>query len=159
MLYEIINPSDPYTIEAPSLDVALVACLFLGSGQYGFKPIDGGAIEIPLFLLGGHEEYCQEHFGCTLDALITRVTEEKSAELAKCFESCLIGYQQDRSTYKAGLELIDDPAKREQWRDRWLDEGRSSMNNIGGRAYKMAAKLRAKQKRVAEAVPQQVFVK
>jgi len=28
MLYEIINMSDPYTIEAKSLDVAFIACMF-----------------------------------------------------------------------------------------------------------------------------------
>jgi hypothetical protein len=143
-LYEIINPSDPYTIEAPSLDVAFVACLFLGTGQYAFKPLDEDGEEIPLFIFGGMEAWCAEHLEEGFEAVVTRVTTEpaKRKELADCFDSCLIGRREDRNAYRAGLELIDDPAKREQWRDRWHDDRRSSLNNIGARAFEMASKLR-----------------
>ena len=48
MLYTIINPSDPYTVEANRLDVAAVASLLLGSGQYSFEPLDG-SVDIPMF--------------------------------------------------------------------------------------------------------------
>src|SRR5437773_974725 len=59
-LYNIVNMSDPYTIEAVSLDVAFVACLFLGSGQYAFEQLDGKE-GVPLFIFGGTEEWCREH--------------------------------------------------------------------------------------------------
>jgi hypothetical protein len=144
MLYEIINPSDPYTIEAQSLDVAAVACLFLGRGQYAFDPIGGdNSPEVPMFMFGGTDEWCLEHFNESFESVVNRVTKEKAVELAECLESCLIGKAADRETYRAGMELIDDPKKREQWREKWLEDRRSSMNNIGARAYAMAEKLRA----------------
>jgi hypothetical protein len=158
MLYEIINPSDPYTIEAQSLDVAAVACLFLGRRQYAFDPIGSDdSPEVPLFLFGGTDEWCLKHFNESFESVVNRVTKEKAAELAECLESCLIGKAADRETYRAGMELIDDPKKREQWREKWLEDRRSSMNNIGARAYAIAEKLRAGAKNPLVEAPQQVF--
>jgi len=54
----------------------------------------------------------------------------------------LIGDAAHRKAFEKGLELIDDPVKREQWREHWLDERRTSMNNIGGRAWGLAKRLR-----------------
>jgi hypothetical protein len=160
VLYEIINMSDPYTIEAKSLDVALVACLFLGRGQYSFKPLNSDdAAGVPMFLFGGTEKWCQQFLGEGLESVVDRVTTDaaKRAELAECFDSCLIGRGEDRETYRAGLDLIDDPDKRELWRRKWHEDRLSSMNDIGGRAYKMAAKLRDGQANPIVAAPQQVF--
>jgi hypothetical protein len=160
MIYEIINPSDAYTIETQDFDVAAVACLMLGTGQYAFKPLEDGGQEVPLFLFGGHDVWCQEHFSMSADDLVGTVLTKKRDSLAACLESCIIGRLADRQAYLAGLELIDNPAKREKWRARWHDDRRSSMNDIGGRAYKMAAKLRAHQSTaVCEPAPQQVFTR
>lgn len=159
MLYEIINPSDCYTIEAKSLDVAFVACVFLGSGQYAFEPFEEAATRIPIFLFGGTEEWCSEHLKEGFEAVVDRVMADpgKKAELAECFDSCLIGKRPMRDTYYAGLELIDDPAKREQWRHRWHEERRSSLNDIGGRAYGMAKRLRSGSNNPLKPAPAQVF--
>ena len=160
MLYEIINMSDPYTIEAHSLDVATVACLFLGRGQYAFEPIADTKTEgVPMFLFGGTEEWCQKQFGESLQSLIHRVSTTEASALAQCLESCLIGSAKDRVIYSDALELIDDPQKREQWRNKWLEDRRSSMNNIGARAFSMAAKLRSGEKNAlrGNSAPQQVF--
>ncbi len=157
MTYEIINMSDPYTIEATSLDVALVACLFLGSGQYAFQPLSGDAVEIPLFLFGNCERWCLDHLGAGLKDIVDRVTADKALELADCMDSCLIGKLKDRETYRAGLELIDDPVKRDEWRKRWHEDRLSSLNDIGGRAYAMAAKLRNGMRNPLIPAPQQVF--
>lgn len=164
VLYEIINLSDQYTIEAHALDVAFVACLLLGRGQYSFEPIisqseaapdkNEAAIGIPLFLFGGADQWCQQQFREEIGETIRRVTHGKSQELADCLDSCLIGGAQERQTYTAGLELIDDPGKREIWRSRWHDERRSSLNDIGGRAYEMAKRLRSNQSPFVEAPPQ-----
>lgn len=158
MIYEIINMSDPYTIEAKSLDVAAVACLFLGRGQYAFDPIDDNeSAEVPMFMFGGTDEWCQNHFHESFQSMVDRVTKEKAVELAECFESCLIGKFAERKTYQAGIELIDDPEKREKWRNKWLEDRRSSMNNIGARAYEMAKKLREGAANPLVQAPKQVF--
>jgi hypothetical protein len=162
MLYEIVNPSDPYTIKAESLDVAFVACLMLGNGQYAFGPLESAGVKIPLFLFGGLadcEAWSTEHLHEEFESVIKRVTTDplKIAELAACFESCLIGRFKERETYRAGLELIDDPAKRDEWRARWHDTRRSSLNDIGGRAYEMASKLRTGIQNPVIPAPPQVF--
>ena len=40
MLYELVNPSDPYVFEADSLEVATLT-VYLLSTAYGAKPIEG----------------------------------------------------------------------------------------------------------------------
>jgi hypothetical protein len=157
MLYEIINMSDAYTIEAKDLELAFVACVLLGSGQYAFEPLQDEGVKVPFFMFGGVDEFCQKHFSKSSGAVLDGVMEIRNEELAECLESCLIGGKSNRQTYFDGLALIDDPAKREQWRNSWHDERRSSLNDIGGRAYEMAEKLRAKTKNPVVAAPQQVF--
>ncbi len=88
--------------------------------------------------------------------MVNRVTEAK-IELADCLDSCLIGKPLDRETYRAGLDLIDDPVKRDKWREKWHQDRLSSMNDIGGRARAMAAKLRAGSKNPIIPAPQSVF--
>ena len=160
MLYEIISMSDPYTIEAPTLQVAFVACLLLGEGQYAFYPCREGSTEIPILIFqdsGAAERWCQRNVGDSLENTLKRVTIDLAADLATCFDSCLIGTQQDRAIYLAALELIDDPVKRKTWRDQWHKKRLSSLNDIGGRAYEMAKRLRAGSKNPLVAAPAQVF--
>ena len=58
MLFNIVNPSDPYTIEASSLDVAVMASVLLGQGNYQFTSLDGGQ-DIPFFAFGGGDKWTQ----------------------------------------------------------------------------------------------------
>lgn len=141
MLFEIINPSDKYTVQAPDLEIAAVACTLLGEGKYAFQGLDNDA-EVPLFLFGGHDEWFSDKFGASFSEVTGRVMAARRAELADCFDSVLIGDEAHRKAFEKGLELIDDPVKREQWREHWLDERRTSMNNIGGRAWGIARRLR-----------------
>lgn len=141
MLFEIINPSDAYTIEAPDMEIAACACIVLGRGHYAFEEI-GGDAEVPMFLFGGHDAWFKQQFGGTLDETLDRVMKERREDLAACLDSVLIGSGADRDTYHRGLALIDDPAKRAEWRAQWHDERRSSLNDIGGNAYRIAEQLR-----------------
>ena len=161
MLYEIINPSDPYIIEADSLEIAFMACIILGSGQYAFEPLADGGTKIPLFFSGmvpSIDEWCKEHLGGrTTKEVIEHVRSKKRIELADCLDSCLIGKAQDRETYYLGLNLIDDSAKRERWWSEWHDKRRSSLNDIGGRAHKIAENFRKDASDPIIPAPQQVF--
>lgn len=157
MLYEIINMSDAYTIEAKDLELAFVACILLGSGQYAFQPLEDEGTGVPIFMFGGIDEFCQKHFSKSAGAIMDGVMELRSQELADCLDSCLIGGRENRQTYFDGLELIDDPVKRETWKKKWHDERRSSLNDIGGRAYEMAKKIRDKAANPIVQAPTQVF--
>ena len=157
MVYEIVNMSDPYTIEAATLDVAFVACVFLGRGQYAFEPQEEGATAIPMFF-GGTEDWCQTNLHQSLEQVVDRVTREKAAELAACFESCIYGKPGRRALFLLAWSLIEDAAKQAIWREAWQDQ-RSSMNDIGGRAQEMAKRLRAGSANPLVEAPQQVFVR
>lgn len=140
MLFNIVNPSDPYTIEAPSLDVAAVASILLGQGRYPFDSLDGGE-NVPLFMFGGADKWTKTHFDETLMELSNRVMDTKLSEVVECLDSVLYGNEQDRVSFFAETNGMDRP-NFEAHRMMRQDSKRSSMNDIGERAYRMAAKLR-----------------
>ena len=143
-LYDVSNPSDAYTFEAPDTTVAFVVVALLGNGGYGATPIgDDKAEKIPIFLFGGADDWMRER-GIVID----RVLADRKPAIIESLDSVLIGDAHDRQAFRDGLELIDDPAKRVQWRDRWHDDRRSSMNNIGKRAWTIAARLRGEKVKI-----------
>lgn len=135
MLYEIINPSDKYTLEAESHEIACIACVFLGRGQYSLEPQDGSDLGCPFFMFGNDpDQWWKETFGRTLSEALDGCDK---AELAKCLESVLLGSYEDREVYDAAIAAIDDAEKAEAFRRKWHDK-RSSMNDIGGNARRLA---------------------
>lgn len=57
--------------------------------------------------------------------------------VSKSLGSVLYGDFVDRDTYNAGIELIDDPEKRDVWKRRWEDSRRTSMSRICQRAWEL----------------------
>ncbi len=156
MLYQIINPSDSYTIDCPDLEIATVACCMLGGGQYGFEPLDDGAVAVPMFLFGGVQDFCEKHFKQAFDDVRARVTTHRVAALADALDSVLIG----KDAYKRAQKLAEwaalPPEQMRALRAVYHDKRRTSMNDIGGRAYEMAERLR-KGVHASIKAPQQVF--
>lgn len=143
--YKIVNPSDPYTIVARDRGVAAVCSLLLGHGWYPFTVLSGPADAegVPLLALDDNVYAALEWFRETFGESIEPFIASRRLEIADALDSVLIGSLQDRRTYEAGLELITEDENRISWRTRWLDERRSSLNNIGGRAYAIAESLRS----------------
>jgi len=131
MEYELINPSDPYTFMASSNEVAVLA-VFLISASYGAQAKDG-SFEVPITMFGGGAEWYQEQFGHSADDGLS----ENREEVAKALESFMLGDFQDRKMYQSALKAIDDDKKREEFIAEWQD-GRSSLNDIGNCAHKLA---------------------
>lgn len=159
MLYKIINMSDPYTIEANSLDVAVIACVLLGAGQYAFEPLEDGGTKIPMFAFGGVDEWCKEQFGKSLQELNDAVMQDKIAELGDCFDSCLIGNRSERELFFDAIKPLTDPKERHDYWYKYHDKRRSSMNDIGGRAKAFAKRMRDKSAPVPPPAPQQIFAR
>lgn len=140
-IYEIVNPSDAYTLMADEERVAVVATLLLGEGWYGLRTEDGKDV-LGLIALGGiryADCWCREHFGSdSMEALLNSVPDE---QIAACLESVRIGDFDERRRYDRLIGLVD-PAKRDAFHGAWHDEHRSSMNDIGERAARQAAALR-----------------
>jgi hypothetical protein len=126
--------SDAYTFYATSLDVAGVAAVIL-SQSYGAKDVETNEKTPILF---GWNEWLDER-GIN-DAWI----ESHYAELADVFDSFAIGSVEARKDFDRAMELIDDPAKREQFRNERQERQRSSVSQIGERAYAIAKAFRAK---------------
>lgn len=139
-IWEIINPSDKYTLSTDDHKLAALVICLIGEGKYGGDEVSGDR-KVPLFLFGGHDEWFQANFGQTFEEALS--TCDKGA-LADVFDTVLIGGIADRMSYEKGIELISAPEKRIEWRDHWHDNRRSSMNNIGVRAWNIAANLRRK---------------
>lgn len=115
MEYEIINPSDPYTMTADDLQIAAAVVCLLGEGKYAAKPTAGAGSEVPMFLFGGHDKWFAQMFGMNFEATIDHVMTHRGDELAQALESVTLASQE-----------------------------RSSLNDIGGRAKAMAQAVRRK---------------
>jgi len=157
VIYEIVNPSDAYTIVAADFEVATVACLLLGNGQYAFDPLEDGGEKVPLFLFGGADAWCRKRFGTGCETLVRRVILGRHESLAACLDSCLIGRLDARREYESALRLIETETNREQFRRERHDRRRSSLNDIGARAWKMAKNLREQTPAPLISAPPQVF--
>jgi len=115
MKFEIINPSDACTMFAPDLEVAAVAVSLLGDGKYALEGLDDAAGQgVPVFLVGGHDEWFSSKFGMNFQDTAEHVLEHRRDELAMTLDSVAL-----RGT-------------------------RSSMNDIVGRAKSLARMIRAR---------------
>lgn len=83
MKFNLINPSDAYTMEAEDLEVAAVAVCFLGAGRYALEGIgeDQGQ-DVPIFLFNGHDEWFTEKFGMNFEGTSNRVVDHRAEALA-----------------------------------------------------------------------------
>ena len=136
-IYEIVNPSDPYTLRAPDRATAVAACFLLGEGQYSLRARDGESA-CPLFLLGGDPlDWYEGEFGVRLPAVL----ENRLAEVAAALESVLYGSFADREEIDAATALMAPDAVAGFLAERH-ERRRSSLNNIGAKAWAIAAALR-----------------
>ena len=137
MVYELINPSDSYTLEADTAAVAMAVVLVLGGGSYGIKA-EGVKHFYPPFpgtdLLG----LFREDFGVSVEETLKR-----AAECAAVCESFLCGPPHLRAIYLEGLGGCEDEQARTKWRNEWHDANRSSLSDIGRSAWELGAKFRA----------------
>lgn len=116
MKFEIVNPSDPYTMEADDLQIAAVVACLLGDGKYPLTGLDDAkGQDVPFFAFGGADEWFTKQFGMDYEATATHALENRSEALARAFESVTLGRAE-----------------------------RSSMNDIGGRAKSIAKAIREK---------------
>jgi hypothetical protein len=136
MIYEIINPSDPYTIEADDSMIAAVAVLLLGSGQLALEDETGNDV-LPLLLFGGVDKWITENVGD-----INVYIDQHHTAIAVALDTILIGSAKDRAFYHEAERLIDDPMKKRELWESWHDKRRSSLNDIGAAAHRLVGVLR-----------------
>lgn len=146
MIAEIINPSDPYTLETDNFLAAAVGIALVGNGKLGLS-CENPKLRTPI--LFGWDQWFKDQ---GIDDL-GKWLEAHSAEVADALDSVMIGNIGDRALFLDALEAIDDPVKREAFRAKQHDKKRSSMNDIGAACWKTAAALRKKSGKVTKAEP------
>lgn len=98
MKYEIVNPSDPYTMEAEDIRVAAIVAVWLGSGQYSLKALEDGAEGVPFFMFGGFEQWWDARCSLTTDAF----SEARGPELIAALDSVTLGSEKRSSMNDIG---------------------------------------------------------
>jgi len=132
-LYEIINPSDTYTMRCEDENIAITACLIIGYGQYGLKDLASGELVCPISIFGAvplmswDEEKIGQSFQDFFDSHLL--------ELADCFDSVMIGSPNDRKLFETTLNNMQDQEQKEKFKLDWHENKRSSINNIGKNAW------------------------
>ncbi|MFJ0091963.1 hypothetical protein ACLDXG_19785, partial [Acinetobacter baumannii] len=90
MIFELINPSDKCTFEAPNLKIAALVTCVLGNGQYSAKGIEND-LDVPFFIFGGHDEWFISNFGLNFKETYIQVRNEEKFDLVNSFNSVLLG--------------------------------------------------------------------
>jgi hypothetical protein len=135
MLFELINPSDPYTYTAASFEVAAVAACLLSTG-FGCRCIDPGASDETSPILLGWEQWLGDR-GIDEDWLTAHM-----ADIADAWESFVIGSADSRADVELALSHIPTPEGRQSFLAARQDRDRSSVNQIGEVAYENARRYR-----------------
>lgn len=133
-VYEIINPSDKYTLLADEHTVACAAVLIVGDGWYGLRVYQkDDSLIMPIMPA---PEWITENVasGTTLKQFI----EDKWESVADCLDSFVIG---DRNEYEASRRVAH-PHLNPDFDAKWHEKRRSSMNDIGKQAKAIAKKIR-----------------
>ncbi len=137
MLYELINPSDPYTFEAKDRETAALAVFLLSTG-YGAHCLTEERVDsdVPVFIFGGWREWYIDTFKRTPEEGLESLKEDVRA----CLNSFVYGHESDRQTYQLAIDGITNTEKRIEFIKHWQNK-HSSLNNIGDIAFKVAMKL------------------
>ncbi len=156
MLYEIINPSDAVTFYANDVGVARFVVTVLGSGQYDGEDEKGEILGTMLFLMSKDEVAAQfrEWFG---EGGMAGFVEAHRKEIIAALESTACMNVKERTAYDQAIKLMT-AENAAIYRKKVNDKNRTSLNNICGRAFDYAKKLRAESGDDAPPrAPRQVF--
>ena len=150
--YEVINPSDKVTFVCEDPIIAAVVIILLGKGQYGGDCHEDDNKCVPLFMFGGFEDWWKEHVG---DTKIADYIAQNTPTISEALESCMcMGIEQRKAIAKAKEHMTE-----EQYRKYIAEvnnDHRSSMNDICGRAFEIAKRLKEKNPDLPHS-PRQVF--
>lgn len=143
ILYELINPSDPYTFFASSREVAVLTVLALApNGLCGATPLNGDiTLDVPVFWLISKEEvneWFNAHFGRSIDDALAVLGNE----IADALDSFILGTEAERKLYEKTISLLDSKEKIEAFNAEWDDAKRTSLANYSPRAKMLAEAFR-----------------
>ena len=142
-VFEIVNPSDPYTLRGER-DVARAACLLLGKGYFALRDA-AGELVLPLFVLGNSFEEWAKEEGFDLPGIL----KDRAMEVVATLDSVLIGGFRERREVEAATARMA-PGDAEAWLAERHEARRSSLNDIGARAKALARRIQGTQQKDQE---------
>ena len=93
MIYELITPTDPYTFEAPTKEIAALVIFLLSTFYAAETDDESNEYDIPVLYFLDPDEWYKDEFGHSAsDGLIQNQTAVKAALL-----SFVYGYHLDKS--------------------------------------------------------------
>ena len=131
-IYELVNPSDHITLEAPDDVIAVVAANIVSS-MYGARNADGEVVG-GLFSFGREgamDHWLQDH-GCPPGAL-----SKRTSAIVAALRSFVLG---DRDLYEFTIGELPAEAH-ERFRAKWDDQHRTSVTDICGAARRIAEEV------------------
>lgn len=148
-VWDIVNMSDNVTIITDRYDLATVATMLLGGGNYGANEAGGQKREVPITAFAKDEwldQWVRSQFpelaGAEPDKAYERLVESVNklalAEVLRTTQVCSV---EDREAYEKALTAIDNPTKKQEYAQWWKEQRRSSMNDIVKRAWHYADRL------------------
>ncbi len=139
MLFNIINPHDPYTLEAPDLEIAANAIALIGKGAYGLHELSGDQSgHVPMFPIDGHDEWFTKQFGRDFKASLEHVMATRSDALSKALASVFVGTPADKREFDRDAAACADEAEFHKLLTTRHDALRGSSNDIGRFAWGLA---------------------
>ena len=139
MLFDIINPHDPYTLEADDLEIAANAIALIGRGQYGLQQLSGDkSATMPMFPVTGHDEWFTKQFGRDFATSLNYVMENRAADLAKALASVSIGTPAQKREFEQEAADCKDEEEFQALLAKRHDAIRTSMVDIGRIAWGIA---------------------
>lgn len=140
-IYEIGNPSDAYTIKGELLPCA-AATIGLGVGHYGLTD-EKGEIVLPVFAFAREPEKALDDWmaGHGAPEGFGLYVETHRAEVADALDAVVIGKHRDRLEFEDAISVMNSEQAAE-FEAKRHDLRRSSMNDIGARAKRLAHWLR-----------------
>lgn len=135
-LYEFINMSDKITFYAKDDDIARAVTLLLGEGKAGCKNKDGEQLENCFTAFGNpapDEVYEQ----------IENFVKEGNQDLINSLNTVACCDFDEREIYD---EYTENSTNQEKW-DKWDNKNRTSLNNFGKYARKLANAILSKKQK------------
>lgn len=133
------------TFRAVDLQIATFVTVYISSGQCAaieVLPNGQKGLEVPFFMFGGLDEFCQEQWELPWEQVEARIIANRSDEACTAFESFIYGNVEDRALFEELLAALPDDEARRERLTQWNEERRSSINDIAGRALQLAEAVR-----------------
>lgn len=155
LTFEIVNPSDPLSMRAPSLHIAALAIACV-STKFGVSGVDAEGKPLDSPVLFGWDDWIKRE-GIDLEAWCR--DPEKLRAMGDALLSVCLGKPNDRADFDDAMAAITDEAKRAEFIAKRNDRRRSSLNDIETACHRQGAFLLSKADEITEEMARRALIR